>query len=365
MSKDRKIPSPINQSNQNRLIFRGFTFLFTLFILLLITTLFAIGTGAFSISFKTVLSILLDPLNLSFSVFSYQESAILWGIRLPRVLLAILVGSTLGVSGCLMQGLFRNPLAEPGLVGISAGAALAAATFMVFGSIIFDHISDIYSLFALPLVAFGGAIGCAFIVHRASLVSGRTSISTMLLAGIAFNSIGFAGLGILQYLADDHQLRSLTFWMMGSLGGATWDLLYVGGPLLLIPLILAPSLAHKLNLLQLGEAEAFYLGVNVERVKRITILLVALGVGTAVSLSGMIGFIGLVVPHIIRLGSTPDYRVLIPGSALLGALLLIGADLVARTAVIPAEMPIGIVTTLVGAPFFLGLLMMGRQSIRL
>ena len=353
------------KTNGSSLGIRGVGAIFLLSIGLALATVFAVGFGALQISPSKVVSILVEPLGLAFSPFSEQESAVLWAIRLPRVVLAILVGGTLGVSGSLMQGLFRNPLAEPSLVGVSAGASIAAACFMIFGAAAFRGVSEQLELLALPITAFCGAIGCVLLVHRASIVSGRTSISTMLLAGIAFNALGFAGLGVLQYIADDQQLRSLTFCMLGSLGGATWDTLVFVAPMMLLPMFFAPLLARSLNLMQLGEAEAAYLGIDIERVKRISLLLVALGVGAAVSVSGMIGFIGLVIPHLIRISCTPDHRVLLPASALLGGLMLLGADLIARTAVIPSEMPVGIVTTLVGAPFFLGLLLTNRQSLRL
>ena len=345
---------------------RGIGVVLGLTIALALSAIFAVGSGALEIGAFDVLDILLAPLGIDLGAApTEQDAAVLWGIRLPRVVLAILVGATLAVSGGVMQGLFRNPLAEPGLVGVSAGAALAAATFMVFGATLLEGLSDAWALYALPAAAFAGAITCAILVHRASMVGGRTSVATMLLAGIAFNALGFAGLGLLQYIADDNQLRSLTFWMMGSLAGATWDSLAVTAPMLILPVLLAPFLARGLNVLQLGEAEAAHLGVDVEQLKRISVGIVALGVGAAVAVSGMIAFIGLVVPHLVRLSTSPDHRLLLPASALLGATLLVGADLAARLVVIPAEMPVGIVTTIVGAPFFLGLLLAGRKSIRL
>ena len=335
----------------------------TLSLTLIVFIIIATGYGALAIHPMKVISIVLEPLGYSGSEASSQEAAVLWAIRLPRVILAVLVGATLAVSGTILQGLFRNPLAEAGLIGISAGASLAAAFFMVFGSQLLIHLSPIWELFALPLVAFAGAISCTILIHRASVIQGRTSIATMLLAGIAFNAMGFAFLGILQYIADDQQLRSLTFWMLGSLGGATWDVLMFTAPMMMITIVLSPLLARSLNLLQLGEAEASHLGVDIEWIKRVSVIMVALGVGAAVSVSGMIGFIGLVVPHIIRMAFTPNHRVLLPASALLGSIILIGADLISRTVVMPAEMPVGIVTTLIGAPFFMILLFKHRLSI--
>ena len=216
--------------------------------------IFATGCGALSVSPMKVVSIIFEPFGYRGIQVSSQESAVLWAIRLPRVTLGVLVGATLAVSGTILQGLFRNPLAEPGLIGISAGASLAAAFFMVISSNIFVLFDLIEEKFALPFVAFVGAMTCAVLIHRVSVIKGRTSITTMLLAGIAFNAIGFSLLGLLQYIADDQQLRSLTFWMLGSLGGATWDLLVFTAPMMLLTLISAPFLGHSLNLLQLGEA---------------------------------------------------------------------------------------------------------------
>lgn len=322
-------------------------------VVLIVSSILAIGYGALSISPLRVLEILMNHVMGSTLDGSTQEAAVLWGIRLPRVLLAISVGATLSVSGAVLQGVFRNPLAEPGLIGISAGASLAAALFMIFGSLVFGSSSPLGEHFALPLSAFVGAISCTLMIYRVSVIEGRTSITTMLLAGVAFNAIGFSLLGILQYIADDEQLRSLTFWMLGSLGAATWEILTFTTPMMLITLFMALKLSRQLNLLQLGEAEALHLGVDIEQVKRASILSVALGVGAAVSVSGMIGFIGLVVPHIIRIAITPNHKILIPASALLGSTLLLGADLIARTIVIPSELPVGIVTTLLGAPVFI------------
>ena len=280
---------------------------------------------------------------------SPQVAAVLTIIRAPRVLLGLLIGAGLSVSGALMQGLFRNPLADPGLIGVSSGAALAAACVIVLGG-------SGLSPFALPLAAFCGGAVVTLLVMRLARRGGRISIETMLLAGIAVNAIAGAGTGILVTLSDDAQLRSLTFWTLGSLGGATWPILIGVAPLILVPLLISPWLAGALNALLLGEEEAHHLGVNVERLKLGVVLMAALIVGASVAFSGIIGFVGLVVPHLIRLMAGPDHRIVLPGSALLGAALLVGADLVSRTVIAPAELPIGVVTTLLGGPFFLGLL---------
>ncbi|MEE2787052.1 MAG: iron ABC transporter permease [Myxococcota bacterium] len=336
--------------------------LISLAIALMFMTVVGASVGALNLSFGPTLAILVQPLGLDLPWPSDEgSSSILWGIRMPRVILGILVGAVLSVSGAMMQGLFRNPLAEPGLIGVSSGAALAAAVVIVLGGRFIATLPDGLRLFVLPLAAFTGGAISTYLVYRVSLQSGRLSVSTMLLAGIAFNAIGFAMLGMLQYVADDNELRGLTFWMLGSLGGATWESLAVVAPLLMLPLIGCYWLARPLNCFLLGEVEAMHLGVPVQRVNRIAVLLVALGVGATVAVSGMIAFLGLVVPHLIRLAVSPDHRIVLPGSALLGAVLLVAADAFARVVVMPSELPVGIVTTLFGAPFFLVLLFKARR----
>lgn len=319
----------------------------------------ASGVGAVPISPSHVVGILLDQLGLSTGVpFSDQEAAILVHLRLPRVVLAVLVGAVLAVCGALLQGLFRNPLADPGLIGVSSGSALAAATWIVFGA----ALGPVVAGAGLPLAAFAGGLVATVVVYRIGRHAGRTLVATMLLAGVAVAALCGALLGLLLFLADDAALRAITFWSLGSLGGATWAGVAWSAPLLVAPVLAAPWLARGLNALLLGEAAAFHLGVRVERLKRWTIGLSALGVGAAVATSGMIGFVGLVVPHLVRLALGPDHRTLLPASALLGALLLVVADLVARTIVAPAELPIGIVTALAGGPFFLWLLLRERPA---
>lgn len=321
----------------------------------------ALAVGAFPLSPAAVASALLEPLGLA-GAASPEQSFVLWNIRLPRVLLAALVGGTLGVSGALCQGLFRNPLAEPALIGVATGAAVGAASMLVFGEALLDGLSPLGQAIALPLAAFVGGGACTWLVHRLARVDGRTSVDTMLLAGVAINALGFACIGLLQVLADDQQLRGVTFWMLGSLGGASWTALAVAAPLMALPMLAGPRLARALDALLLGESEARHLGVEVARVQIACVVLVALGVGAAVALCGLIGFVGLVVPHLVRTLGTPGHRWVLPGSALLGAGLLVLADALARTVLAPAELPIGVVTSLAGAPFFLVLLR--RRSAR-
>ncbi|MCQ4232305.1 iron ABC transporter permease [Pseudomonas stutzeri] len=288
-----------------------------------------------------------------------QAALIVGQLRLPRALLGLAVGAVLALSGVAMQGLFRNPLADPGLIGVSSGAALGAA-FAIVGGALLGGLPEALEPYLLSLCAFGGGLCVTALVYRLAHRSGQAEVSTMLLAGIALTALAGALIGLFTYLADDATLRMLTFWNLGSLGSASYGRLW---PLLLVTGIVAlwlPTRANALNALLLGESEARHLGFEVERLKRELVLCTALGVGAAVAAAGMIGFIGLVVPHLVRLLAGPDHRVVLPASALAGASLLLLADLVARLALQPAELPIGIVTALLGAPFFLYLLLRRR-----
>ncbi|WP_028239850.1 FecCD family ABC transporter permease [Stutzerimonas azotifigens] len=288
-----------------------------------------------------------------------QAQLIVGQIRMPRTLLGLAVGAVLALCGVAMQGLFRNPLADPGLIGVSSGAALGAAIAIVGGAA-FGGIPEAIAPYLLSLCAFVGGLAVTALVYRLGRRDGLTSVVTMLLAGIALNALAFACIGLFTYLADDATLRTLTFWNLGSLNGASYARLW---PLLLVAFAVAlwlPRRARALNALLLGESEARHLGFEVERLKRELVFCTALGVGAAVAAAGMIGFIGLVVPHLVRLLVGPDHRVLLPASMLAGASLLLLADLAARLVLAPAELPIGIVTALIGAPFFLYLLIRGR-----
>lgn len=289
-----------------------------------------------------------------------RTEMILGQIRLPRTLLGLAVGAVLGLCGVAMQGLFRNPLADPGLIGVSSGAALGAALAIVGGSH-FGGLPEAFAPYLLSVAAFAGGLLVTAWVFRLGRRGGQTSVATMLLAGIALSALAGALIGLCTYLADDATLRTLTFWNLGSLNGASYARLW---PLLLVCSLVAawlPRRAMALNALLLGESEARHLGVDVEALKRELIFCTALGVGAAVAAAGLIGFVGLIVPHLLRLIAGPDHRVLLPASALAGASLLLGADLIARLALVPAELPIGIVTALLGAPFFIYLLMRDRH----
>jgi iron complex transport system permease protein len=336
---------------------------FIVLIALLVTVFLAsVGIGAVSITPEQVIAILAKQIGISLPVtFETQQESVLTAIRLPRVLLGALIGAALATSGAAMQGLFRNPLADHGLIGIASGAALASVAVIVLGATVLRGLAEALGLFTIPIAAFLGSMVATLVVYRLATVEGRTMVITMLLAGISINAIIGSGTGLLTFLATDAQLRSITFWSLGSLGAATWRSLAAAAPLVVLSLVLIPRLARPLNAFLLGESEAGHLGVNVEGTKRTIIVLTALGVGASVSAAGVIGFVGLVVPHLLRLVIGPDHRNLLPCSALLGASLLLAADLVSRTLVAPAELPIGIVTAMLGAPFFLWLLLRNRS----
>lgn len=292
---------------------------------------------------------------LSGAELSPRERLILWDIRLPRLILGALVGAALAVSGAVLQGLFRNPLADPGVVGVTAGAGLGAVLAILFGGAV------VAGPWLVPIAAFAGGWITTMALYRVATRDGQTSVATLLLAGIGVAALAGAGTGLVLFVADDTQLRDITFWSLGSMAGATWGKLAVAGPIIAIALAAAPLLARGLDALALGEAAAMHLGIRVERLKSGAILIAAAATGAAVAISGGIAFVGIVAPHLLRLTIGPGHRALLPASALLGATLLLLADLVARVVVAPAELPIGIVTALVGAPIFLWLLL-GRRG---
>ena len=283
-----------------------------------------------------------------------QLDAVLWSIRLPRVLLSVTVGAALGMSGAALQGVFRNPLADPALIGVSSGAALGAVGSIVLGV-------GTLGLWTLPAAAFVGAVTMAAVVFALAHRNGRVEVVTLVLCGVAVNAISGAGIGLLITMADDAQLRDIAFWQLGSVGGATWPMLAVCAPLVAVALVVLPTNARALDLLVLGEREARHLGVNVERTRLLVIGLAALATGASVAVAGILGFVGLIVPHLVRLVNGPSHRTLLPASAVGGAVVLTAADLVARTIAVPREVPLGVMTALIGAPVFLWLIRWSRQ----
>lgn len=324
--------------------------------LLLAAAVCGMGTGAMHLTAGEVLGALLRWLS---GQPAQGNDQIVLMLRLPRVLMATLVGASLACSGTTMQGLFRNPLVEPGLIGVSAGSALGAIAMIVLGGNLLGSVSGIAQgiagSFGIAGAAFAGGLLATVLVYL--IGRKRPGVATLLLAGVAINAIAMAGVGLLTYLANEHQLRDLSFWTLGSLGGTDWKRLAAVAPLMLLPVLLLPRYARALNALLLGEREAALLGFRPERLRPQLVALVALATSAAVAMCGVISFVGLLVPHVLRMIWGPDHRLLLPASALAGATLLIGADSVARLVVAPAELPIGVITALLGGPFFLWLLM--------
>lgn len=325
---------------------------------LLLASVLAVCIGPVSLSLMELWQALSTLTN---TAAESTSQVILWHIRIPRLLLGLMVGAGLAVCGAVMQGLFRNPLADPGLIGVSSGAALGAAFSIVMGGSI--ALVPALQQWVTPIFAFVAGMVVTVFVYRIASTSGKTQVATLLLSGVAMMAIAEAGVGLLTYMADDNQLRDITYWRMGSLGGAQWETVMVTASLLIPSLIILLYQSRGLNAMLLGEAEASHIGIRVERLKLLIITFSALLIGAAVSAAGSIGFVGLVVPHLIRLSLGADHRFLIPASAVLGGVLLVLADIAARTIVSPAELPIGILTALIGGPFFIYLLLQQRARV--
>jgi len=298
----------------------------------------------------------INYLNNSSAHDEAVENYILWEIRLPRILFAMVIGASLGLAGALTQGLFRNPLADPGLLGVSSGAAAAAAGAIVFSGHLAWLMPESFRIWVLPGAAFCGALGICFLLDRLARWLTPGSVIGLLLTGIAINALVAAFIGLSTYLANDEQLRNLSFWTMGSLAGANWMVLSLMMVVLSVTFVCSQRLTLQINALSLGETVAGQLGINLKQLRQRIILMVAFLSACAVAWCGMIGFISLIAPHIARAIVGPDHRQVLPLSMLFGGLLLLLADTLARTVAIPAEIPVGIFTALLGAPFFLSLL---------
>lgn len=341
---------------------RGQAILVSCAVLAAIGFILTIILGPLAIGTSDLLAVAMKNIGLGDAAdVSQVKVGVIENIRAPRGVLGLLVGASLGAAGAAMQGFFRNPLADPGLIGVSAGAALAAVGVIVLGGALLAPITAALGAFALPIAAFVGALATVLMIYRIASLDGRVIVATMLLAGVAANALANAGIGYMTFLADDTQLRDLTFWTLGSLGGATWERVLPAALLMAVSIAGLMTLARPMNCLLLGEADASTLGIDVEKVKRRAALLTALGVGAATAVCGIIGFVGLVVPHLVRLMTGPDHRYVLPGSALLGGALVLFSDLVARLSVSPAELPLGVVTAALGGPFFFWLLMKDKR----
>ncbi|MFF8767176.1 FecCD family ABC transporter permease [Nocardiopsis dassonvillei] len=310
----------------------------------------AAGAGAYPIPPGQVAASLLHALGLEAGTPPDRIGhTVLWDVRLPRVVLAVMVGAALGAAGAMMQGVFGNPLAEPGVIGVSSGAAVGAIAVIFTGLTVLGHWTIIASSFVFGLAT-------TLFVYVFARSRGRTEVVTLLLTGIAVNAIAGAAIGLMTNFSQDAEIQTITFWQLGSVSTATWAKVAAIAPCLLLGLSVIPFHARRLDLLALGEGPARHLGVDVERTRLVLICAMALLTSAAVAFAGIVSFVGLVVPHIIRMVTGPGHRVLLPASALGGGLLLLAADLLARTVAAPAEIPLGVVTAALGGPFFFYLL---------
>ncbi|OSQ50025.1 FecCD family ABC transporter permease [Thalassospira alkalitolerans] len=338
--------------------------LVAMLLLLMLSVVVSLGVGGADIGVGKVLVHLAHRIGLIGAGVDDFSARVLDSLRLPRILRGVVVGAGLGVSGAVMQSLFRNPIADPGFVGVSASAAFGAVVMIVAGGAVLGSYYSQFGPFAVPVAAFVGAVLATSLIRMLSRQDGHTDAAFMLLIGVAINAIAFAGVGIFTYMANDAELRSLTFWQMGTLSG--------DGPadmpalaIMTVGILYLVTLGTPLNLFLLGEAEARHLGIDVEKLKRRATVVTALVVGAAVAVSGIIGFVGLVAPHLVRLVTGPDNKMVLPASALGGAIILTLADAIARIIVLPAELPIGLVTGILGGPFFLGLLLREKRRRRI
>lgn len=352
---ERSAQQPTESSVRSAKSKRGPYVLVILAVLVVLATIISAAIGAYPIPPSEVVGSIFDKVGLS--VFSSPDAigqAVLWEIRFPRIILGILVGAALGVAGAMMQGVFRNPLAEPGIVGVSSGAAVGAVAVIVFGL-------TAWGSWTLVAGAFVAGFLTTLGVYAMSRHDGRAEVVTLVLTGIAVNAFAGALIGLMSFFSTDEELRSITFWQLGSLATATWNSVLIALPCVAVGLLLAPRFARSLDLLALGERSAGHLGLDVERTRLLVVSIVALLTAGAVAVAGILTFVGLVVPHLVRLVLGPAHRWLLPASALLGAFVLVISDLVARTIAAPAEVPLGVLTALIGSPVFFVLLRTTRS----
>ncbi|WP_436775251.1 FecCD family ABC transporter permease [Yinghuangia sp. YIM S09857] len=313
----------------------------------------AAGIGAYAIPVGDVFDSVLHRCGLGGHRLDRTAEAVLWEVRFPRIVLTVLIGASLACAGALMQGVFGNPLAEPGVVGVSAGATVGAVLVIFTGATTLGSWTQ-------PAFAFVFGLGTTVLVYVFSRSGGRTEVVTLILTGVALTAVTFAAIGVLTSYSTNDQIQDIAFWQLGSVNGATWEKVSAIAPCAAVGLIAAPMYARRLDLLSLGEKPARHLGVDVERLRIAVILLVALLTSAAVAFSGVIGFVGLVVPHAVRMVTGPSHKLVLPGSMLGGALVLLVGDLASRTLVEPRELPIGALTSLVGGPVFFVLLRRAR-----
>ncbi|MFD0144293.1 MULTISPECIES: FecCD family ABC transporter permease [unclassified Streptomyces] len=356
-SADSTAPLPVPGPQASRRVAprgRAAALTLVLAVALAALALLSAGIGAYEIPLGDVLASVQHRLGLGGHALERSAESVLWNIRLPRVVLALLVGASLGCAGALMQGVFGNPLAEPGVIGISAGAAVGAVGAIALGLTFLGN-------WTVTVCAFVAGLATVLLVYAVSRDGGRTEVVTLILTGIAVNAFAGALIGLFIFFADNAQITQITFWQLGSLAQATWPKVLAVLPCAVAGLAVAPLHARTLDLLALGERPARHLGVDVERLRIVLILVVALLTAAAVAVAGIISFVGLLVPHLLRMANGPGHRFLVPGSALGGAVVLAAGDLAARTVAAPAELPLGVLTALLGSPFFFWLLRRTRR----
>ncbi|MBL1222759.1 iron ABC transporter permease [Chryseobacterium sp. L7] len=331
-------------------------------VLLLIIAVLALNTGVYDFGgtspFKVLWQYIKGDPGLSLS-----HKYVIWDVRAARIIMAILIGSMLAVSGTGLQGLFKNPLATGDLIGLTSGATLLAAIAIVLGGHFKQYLPEAVQFSLVGIAAFIGSFLSMMLVYRISTSGGKTNVVMMLLTGVAITAIGFSITGFLIYISKDEQLRDLTFWNLGSLAAATWTKNIILGVVLIISYVILLPKGKALNAMMLGEKDAQHLGINVERLKKQIIIIVALMVGISVAFSGTIGFVGLIVPYILRLLFKSNYTFILPLSAICGSILLLTADTFSRSIVEPSELPIGILTALMGGPIFIAILIKFKKSL--
>jgi len=325
--------------------------------LLITVMLISLSTGPLDISVLHVVAIISEPVGIHLADYNRTEELVVEQIRMPRIVVGALVGMALGVAGATMQGLFRNPLADPGTIGVASGGAAAAVIAIATGA-------STWFFLALPLFALTGAIATAFLVYAIAIASGRFSVATLILAGVAVSAFMGALISLLIVAVPERDtLRGILFWLAGGLNSRSWDHVWLSGPIIIVGGGVIVAFARDLNVLMMGDDDARSLGVNVRVMRPVLLTAASVITGVAVAVSGMIGFVGLIVPHMLRLVFGPDNRVLVPLSAVGGAVFLVLADEIARTILAPAEIRVGIVTSFIGAPFFLFLLLRHNRRV--
>ncbi|MDP9961441.1 FecCD family ABC transporter permease [Chryseobacterium lathyri] len=331
-------------------------------VLLVIIAVLALNTGVYEFggtsAFKVLWQYIKGDPGLSLS-----DKYVIWDVRASRIIMAILIGSMLAVSGTSLQGLFKNPLATGEAIGLTSGATLLAAIAIVLGGHFKQYLPEVVQFSLVGISAFLGALLAMMLVYRISTSAGKTNVVMMLLSGVAITSIGFSITGFLIYISKDEQLRDLTFWNMGSLAAATWTKNIVLAVVIVISYSILLPKGKALNAMMLGERDAQHLGINVEKLKKQIVIITSLMVGTCVAFSGTIGFVGLIVPYILRLLFKSNYVFILPLSAVLGSVLLLIADTFSRSIVAPSELPIGILTSLIGGPIFIAILIKFKKSL--